>query len=232
MINGYCIMKKIIMSFLILFGYIISNISISAQGTEYNAPTVQYKLNNHDSISLKWNNIEGADAYYVFRTNTETGKKVRYTKPTSDTEITINNLSANTEYVFNIAPIKKKGNKVTVGRLSSGTKLTTPKEWYYYDASKVDTKNKRIESNFYRTDYAKTKKEKIYLGDIKAVDEIIYYDGWYYVIGYCDGIESKPFPWGEENNQMCVARIREDGTQKEILFDDFYKAHDTIHHNI
>ncbi|MCR5166734.1 MAG: fibronectin type III domain-containing protein, partial [Oscillospiraceae bacterium] len=188
-----------------------------------------YKLINHDCIKLKWDEVTGADGYYIYRTDTGTGKTVKYKSIVKGTDVTIKNLSPETEYIFYVEPMTGKNGKTTVGQRSVGTKLTTPKEWYYYDDSVVDEERRAMKSRFYRTDYSKGKKEKINLGDIKYVDEIIYYNGWYYVIGNLDAIKSGPYPYGAVNNRMCIARIREDGTQKEILFDDFFHADDILY---
>ena len=222
--NGEQPMKKTAI-ILILWALMICVFSSNVCAEEViTAPVVQYKLIDHDRIALRWDAVEGADGYYIYRTDVKTGKTFRYPSVVNSTENTIGRLSPDTEYIFSVAPIKKN-DKVTVGKRSSGTKLTTPKEWYYDADYEIDSEKKKMTSYYYRTDYANTKKEEITLGDIKAVDEIIYYDGWYYVIGDYDAITAnKSYPWevySGDNCQQCVARIKADGTCKEILLDFF-----------
>ena len=200
-------------------------VNVSAEETSLNAPVVQFKLINHDKIALKWDAVDGADGYLIYRTDVKTGKTYKYTSSVSDTKVTVAKLSPETEYVFSVVPIKKNGDDIIIGEKSSGTRLTTPKEWYCYGNYDVNYKTETLNSRYYRTDYAGTVKEAINLGNIKSADEIIYCDGWYYVLGdYNAVVADDDYPWVwtmGAPQQKCIARIKEDGKRKEILFSDF-----------
>ena len=217
-------MKKLI--FTLMFSIILFcafAVNVSAEETALNAPVVQFKLINHDKIALKWDAVDGADGYIIYRTDVKTGKTYKYTSPVSDTKVTVAKLSPETEYVFSVVPIKKNGDDVTIGEKSSGTRLTTPKEWYCYGEYAIDTENEKIDSHYYRENYAKTIKEEINLGDIKSADEIIFYEDQYYVIGDYDAITAdKNYPWVyvmSNGKHKCIAKISENGNKKVILCD-------------
>ena len=218
----------LLLSVLMSLAVLLMPVGVSAETETDTAPTVMYKLINHDCIKLKWDEVAGADGYYIYRTDTGTGKTVKYKSIVIGTDVTIKNLSAETEYIFYVEPMTGKNGKMTVGQRSVGTKLTTPKEWYCYAEYDVDYDKEIFSSHFYRENYSKTVKEEINLGDIKSADEIIYYDGWYYVLGDKAAIKAdKNYPWERKAGlprYKCVARIKKDGTGKEILFDDFATA--------
>ncbi|MCR5806249.1 MAG: fibronectin type III domain-containing protein [Oscillospiraceae bacterium] len=86
-----------------------------------------YTLINHDCIRLKWDEVTGADGYYIYRTDTGTGETVKYKKLVTDTEFTVKGLEADTDYIFRVAAVS--GGKV--GKKSAKVSLTTPCEWYY-----------------------------------------------------------------------------------------------------
>ena len=64
-------------------------VNVSAEETSLNAPVVQFKLINHDKIALKWDAVDGADGYLIYRTDVKTGKTYKYTSPVSDTKVTV-----------------------------------------------------------------------------------------------------------------------------------------------
>ena len=121
----------LMLSVFMLLAVMLMPVRVSAETETDTAPTVMYKLINHDCIKLKWDEVAGADGYYIYRTDTGTGKTVKYKSIVKGTDVTIKNLSAETEYIFYVEPISGKNGKMTVGQMSAGTKLTTPLEWYY-----------------------------------------------------------------------------------------------------
>lgn len=199
-------LKKVITLLISLFVLILA-CPIKVKAEELKAPVVQFKLVNHDEIALRWNEIEGVDYYRIYRTDVGTGKTVRYKNPIKKTEVTVKGLSAETEYIFNVAAVSEKDDEVIVEAKSRGTYVTTPKEWYYsYSA----TSNEHYWTyKYFKENYSKTIHTDIILKDIKYVDEFTYSDGWIYFISRNSG------------GGYYVGRIREDGSSKEILFDDF-----------
>lgn len=106
-------------------------ISVSAEEA-LKAPTVQYKLINQDEIALRWTEVEGADGYCIYRTDTETGKTVKYKNTIKGTTVKVKGLKAETEYIFQVAAVSENDGQIAFGEKSKGTALTTPDEWYYY----------------------------------------------------------------------------------------------------
>ena len=115
----------LMLSVLMSLAVLLMPVSVSAETDT--APTVMYKLINHDCIKLKWDEVTGADGYYIYRTDIGTGKTVKCKKLVTDTEFTVKGLEADTDYIFRVAAVS--GGKV--GNKSSKVKLTTPCEWYY-----------------------------------------------------------------------------------------------------
>ena len=120
-------MKKCIVIILSLT-LLICFFPISASAEEaLKAPTVQYKIVNHDKVSLKWNKIDGAESYYIYMRNNETGKYIKKYEVNSNA-VTLKKLSPDTEYSYAVVAVKdgvksRSSNKVT---------FTTPSEWYYF----------------------------------------------------------------------------------------------------
>ena len=68
-------MKKLVTTILAMLMLIwVFPISASAEETISAPKTVQYKLINHDKVALRWSKVEGADKYYIYLYNAETGK--------------------------------------------------------------------------------------------------------------------------------------------------------------
>ena len=106
-------------------------LSVAAFAEELKAPVVQFKLINHDKIALRWNEVEGADYYRIYRTDVETGKTVKYKNSTKKTEVNIKGVTAETDYIFKVEAVSEKDGEIIAEVKSRGTHVTTPKEWYY-----------------------------------------------------------------------------------------------------
>ena len=120
------------------------------------APTVQYKLINHDEIALRWTEVEGADGYCVYRTDVETGKTVRYTEYIRNTTYDITGLKASTDYIFKVAAVSENDGQITFGKKSKGTALTTPDEWYYFQRLEYDSSKRKYKTVIECRHYNKT----------------------------------------------------------------------------
>ena len=70
----------LMLSVFMLLAVMLMPVRVSAETETDTAPTVMYKLINHDCIKLKWEEVTGADGYYIYRTDTGTGKTVKYKK--------------------------------------------------------------------------------------------------------------------------------------------------------
>lgn len=175
------------------------------------APTVQFKIINHDQVALRWSKIEGADYYYIYRTDVETGKTVRYKKTVEGTNTKISGLSAETDYIFKVAAVSEKNGQITVGKMSRGTNVTTPKEWYYkYSLNPV---------RYYKENYNKTIREDIELDKIKNISyKMSYNDGWIYFdgIGVTDK-DAKIFYYDNDPSSMFIGRYNENKNTYEII---------------
>lgn len=193
--------------------FMILAFPLSAGAEELKAPVVQFKLINHDEIALRWSKIEGADYYRIYRTDVATGKMVKYKNPIKKTEVNIKGLTAETEYIFKVAAVSEKDGEIVTEVKSKGTHVTTPKEWYYKYGTIKETRERRAEKGYFRENYSGTVQEKLKIKNIGTI--IAYCDGWIYFIAN-RGVIAYDIPTG-----MCIGRIREDGTGKEILFDDF-----------
>lgn len=116
--------KALAVIFAAIFIFVMFPLSASAE--DLKAPTVQYKILNHDKVSLKWSKVDGAESYYIYKRDDTTGEYIKKFEVKSN-KITLKNLSPDTEYSYAVAAVKdgeksKSSNKVT---------FTTPSEWYY-----------------------------------------------------------------------------------------------------
>lgn len=205
-------MKKLIMVIFTAFLLICLFPMLASAEEVLKVPTVQYKLINHDEIALRWTEVEGADGYCIYRTDTETGKTVKYKNTVKGTTVEVKGLKAETEYIFQVAAVSESNEQTSIGRKSRGTNLTTPKEWYcnYYER----TVGQRKLRDCYIENYSKTIRQKFTFEKKYYAKELIYYKGWIYFI--CRKPNYTTLPW----TMNYVGRIREDGTGEEVLFDD------------
>lgn len=193
---------------------------LSAGAEALKAPAVQFKLINHDEIALRWDEVEGADYYQIYRTDAATGKMVKYNKTVKETETSIKGLSAETEYIFKVSAVNEKNGEIIAEVKSVGTHVTTPKEWYFKYGTIKEARDRREEKGYYRENYSGTVQEKINVKKVKNIIDIITYcDGWYYFIAY-----NGPMVVLDATPEKYIGRIKEDGREIEILFDDLFSS--------
>ena len=79
-----------------------------------------------DSITLRWDKTEGADAYAVYMYNSETGKYEKY-KTVKSEKCTVSGLSSNTAYKFKITSLYSVNGKYKKGETSKAILAATKK---------------------------------------------------------------------------------------------------------
>lgn len=175
------------------------------------APTVQYKIVNHDKVSLKWNKIDGAESYYIYKRNDKTGK---YTKihETKSNAVTLKKLSPDMEYSYAVVAVKdgvksKSSNKVT---------FTTPVEWYIeriYDED--DYQNYILRHHYDGSEDKSFKKEY----DLILFKDEFYIGDWVYFIGYTYPEEYAPVADAYiKGDYTSLYRMKNDGSEIEEIF--------------
>lgn len=180
-------------------------LSVSA-AEALDAPVLQYKIVNHDRVSLKWSKVEDAENYYIYKRDDKTGKYIKKFEAKSNS-VTLKNLSPDTEYSYSVVAVKggeksKSSNKVT---------FTTPSEWYY-SCDRTDLENGY---QGYREHYDGSGREKNDMGvNISWYNKQLYHDGWIYYIDvydeemrYADGYVGK-----------TLYKVKNDGTENKWLY--------------
>ena len=89
-----------------------------------------------DHVTLSWNAVSGAQKYYVFQYNFNTGKYVSLGSVT-DTACKINRLEPYTNYRFAVQAAKTVNGKTYYGKLSSYVSVTTKSEYDEYEIDRV-----------------------------------------------------------------------------------------------
>ena len=225
------IFKVIFFSILISIFFIYSSVLTHAESTftGRSITGIKYKIVDYDEILISWDKQESM-YYYLYKTEIKTGKTVK-SKLIKNNTIKVSGLSAETKYTFSISAI----NSNTLDEISRSKEIIilTPSKWHYYGDYVIDYDKELFESYFYKTNYNNTITEQISIGDIKSVDEIIFYNGWYYIIGDYDSIvndDKNPFVWKMgSKRKKCVARIHKKTQKKEILFCDFAQSEGFIY---
>ena len=176
-----------------------------ASAEDLKAPTVQYKILNHDKVSLKWSKVEGAESYYIYKRDDKTGKYIKKFEVKSN-KVTLKNLSPDTEYSYSVAAVKggeksKSSNKVT---------FTTPSEWYY-SCDWTDWKNGY---QGYREHYDGSGREKNDMGrNIAWESKQLYYNGWIYYIDVYD----ENMRYADDYFSSTLYKVKNDGTGSKFL---------------
>ena len=119
-------MKKIIAVFLTIAAALcLCSVTAFANDTIKAPEKVWYKLINHDKVALKWDTVEGADSYILYKLDAQTGKYGKVCE-TSKTNLTLKKLTADTEYTYAVRAVggdgRSKQRTVT---------FTTPHLWNY-----------------------------------------------------------------------------------------------------
>lgn len=221
-------MKKIIITVLSAVLLIcLFPMSASAEET-LKAPTVQYKLINHDEIALRWTEVEGADGYCIYRTDVETGKTVKYKEIVTDTAFNATGLEQNTDYIFKVAAVCENDGRITFGKKSKGTAVTTPYEWYYDRRREIiNGERKWIEERRHYNNSGAEPFDISFLYEEFPEDEgdLSFYTFFnineyvYFKIMYL-------YAYSEEG-EHCICRMKNDGSAPEVVMgiwddDEYY----------
>jgi len=89
------------------------------------APTNLDATKTKNSVTLVWDEVEGADAYKVYVYNNKTGKYSAYKTVKTET-CKVTKLSPNTKYKFKVVSLKKSGDKYVAGEYAT-ISVTTKK---------------------------------------------------------------------------------------------------------
>lgn len=120
-------MKRIISIVISMFIVSIICLLHASADSSVKAPEkVWYKLINHDMVALKWNAVEGADIYILYKLDAKTGKYGKVYE-TSKTNLTLKKLTADTEYTYAVRAVGGDGRS-----LRRNVTFRTPFEWIYY----------------------------------------------------------------------------------------------------
>lgn len=209
-------MKKILV---VIFAaiFIVSLFPLSAGAEEIKAPTVQYKILNHDKVSLKWSKVEGAEKYYIYKRDDKTGKYIKKFEVKSN-KVTLKNLSPDTEYSYSVAAVKggeksKSSNKVT---------FTTPVEWYLDKVEIEDDETYTTRRQLVRHHYDGSNKEPFEINGYWYIDDKVklYIDDWIYFCQYTNPYAERDYTCGgyTEDDLLSLYRIKNDGTEAEEIF--------------
>ena len=175
---------------------------LSASAEEIKAPTVQYKILNHDKVSLKWSKVEGAESYYIYKRDDKTGKYIKKFEVKSN-KVTLKNLSPDTEYSYSVAAVKggeksKSSNKVT---------FTTPSEWYYFH-------NWEDGKYGHREHYDESGKEDSEIAVNISRNKRAYCGGWIYYIDVSD----ENMRYADDYCRRTLYKVKNDGTEIKCLY--------------
>lgn len=186
-------MKKIISLFLSLT--MLFSITAGIDLTAYAAAPKQVTgLSSSNvtvsSVKLKWKKVSGATGYYVYKYTKSSNKYTRLATVKS-ASYTVKKLKSNTTYRFTVKAYKKKGKKVTKGKMSKKLTVTTKKKTekiIKLDTNKITTKyditgDKKADkiqficenSEGYDSDYYD--KFKVYVNDKCVYEKNAYYFG-------------------------------------------------------
>ncbi|MCM1062675.1 MAG: fibronectin type III domain-containing protein [Eubacterium sp.] len=100
--------------------------SSSSASAKVAAPANFKASKKTNSITLKWDAVEGADMYRVYKYNPETKKYEKY-KDVKSAKCTVSGLSANTKYKFKVTAYDKVDGKYVKGGTSKAVSVTTKK---------------------------------------------------------------------------------------------------------
>ncbi|MDD6528070.1 MAG: fibronectin type III domain-containing protein [Oscillospiraceae bacterium] len=123
------------------YGKVSAYVTVKTKGTSSSTTLGQVtglKVNSigTDYVTLSWNAVSGAQKYYVFQYNFNTGKYVSLGSIT-DTACKINRLEPYTNYRFAVQAAKTVNGKTYYGKLSSYVSVTTKSEYDEYEIDRV-----------------------------------------------------------------------------------------------
>lgn len=224
--NGRSVIMKKVLAVVFAAIFIAVLFPLSASAEKIKAPTVQYKILNHDKVSLKWSKVEGAESYYIYKRDDKTGKYIKKFEVKSN-KVTLKNLSPDMEYSYAVAAVKggvksKSSNKVT---------FTTPVEWYL---DKAKTKND--ETYFIRHHYDGSSEEAFEINGLTDEFKVkLYIDDWIYFCHYTNPKYEREYYEGTyytQDDLISLYRMKNDGTKKEEIFplESYYSDNMFIEH--
>ena len=79
---------------------------VNADEFTLRAPTVQYKLINHDIVKLRWNKVDEADKYFIYRYDFNK-KKYNKTGEVRTSQCRITDLKPLTRYRYAVVSVKE-----------------------------------------------------------------------------------------------------------------------------
>ncbi len=210
-------MKKYILMFLATV-CIIFVFPLSASANEnLKAPAVQYKIVNHDKVSLKWSKVEGAESYYIYKRDDKTGKYIKKFEVKSNA-VTLKNLSPDTEYSYTVAAVKdgaksKFSNKVT---------FITPVEWYLEKVGIKDDETNMTRSQMVRHHYDGSNEEPFEINGLTDEFRVrLYIDDWIYFCQYTNPNHEREYYEGTyytQDDLLSLYKMKNDGTEEEEIF--------------
>ena len=160
--KGIFNMKKIFFAVVMtIMLFCILPMDVNAETMSLKTPSVQYKLINHDEVKLRWNKVDSADKYYIYRYDFD---KMKYIKAgeVRTTQCRITGLEPTTKYKYAVVAVKIDGEEEIHSNVRS-TEFTTPEEWYYYiDSSETnrDIMYNSTDQYMYRKHFDGTGEEK------------------------------------------------------------------------
>ncbi len=178
-------MKKVITAALALvMAAVICSAAVFADSKPKAPVKIWVNIVKHDTVMCKWDKVEGAKSYMVYKLNKN--GEYRKVREFEKTDITISKLKANTEYTYGVSAISKSGAESGIKSVT----FTTPEKWYYsftenkdmlerchYDGSGKQTFDfigKIIDSEEERSSYSLSRVEQ--------------QDGYVYVSLSCNGM--------------------------------------------
>lgn len=209
-------MKKIL-AVILASVFIAAAFSLTAGAEGLKAPVLQYKVVNHDKVSLKWSKVEGAESYCIYKRDYKTGKYIK-TFEVKSNKVTLKNLSPDTEYSYSVAAVKdgvksKSSNKVT---------FTTPVEWYLEKAGIKDDKTNMTRSQMVRHHYDGSNKEPFEINGLTDEFRVRFYiDDWIYFSQYTNPNNEREYYEGTyytQDNLLSLYKMKNDGTEEEEIF--------------
>lgn len=190
---------------------------LSAGAEDLKAPTVQYKILNHDKVSLKWSNVEGAESYYIYKRDDKTGKYIKKFEVKSNA-VTLKNLSPDTEYSYEVAAVKdgvksKSSNRVT---------FTTPVEWYLEKVGIKNDETNMTRNQMVRRHYDGSSEEPFEINGLTDEFRVrLYKDDWIYFSQYTNPNNERKYYEGTyytQDDLLSLYKMKNDGTEEEEIF--------------
>lgn len=120
-------LMSIILSLIMLLS-ITAGLDFSAYAASPKQVTnLSYSNLTTSSVKLKWKKVSNVTGYYVYK-YTKSNNKYTKIATAKSTNYTVKKLKSNTTYRYTVKAYKKKGKKVTTGKMSKKLTVTTKKK--------------------------------------------------------------------------------------------------------